>query len=77
VMEIKQTKRATGLVWPDLISGILEKRYKRFMADVALPDGSSVTAHCPNSGSMKESCEPGRPICLSVSGNPERKLKYT
>jgi len=76
-MEIQQTKRATGLVWPDLISGILEKRYKRFMADVALPDGSLVTAHCPNSGSMKACCEPGRPVYLSLSDNPKRKLKYT
>ena len=76
-MEIQQTKRATGLIWPDLISGILEKRYKRFMADVTLPDGSLVTAHCPNSGSMKACCEPGRPVYLSLSDNPKRKLKYT
>jgi len=76
-MEIKQTKRATGLVWPDLISGILEKRYKRFMADVTLADGSLVTAHCSNSGRMTACCEPGRPVYLSLSENPRRKLKYT
>lgn len=37
MMEIQHTKRATGLIWPDLIPGILEKRYKRFMADATLP----------------------------------------
>jgi sugar fermentation stimulation protein A len=77
MMDIKQTHRATGLIWPDLISGVLKKRYKRFLADVSLPDGSLVTAHCPNSGSMTASCEPGRPVYLSLSDNPKRKLKYT
>ena len=76
-MNIQPTNRATGLNWPDLISGILEKRYKRFMADVTLPDGSLVTAHCSNSGRMTACCEPGRPVYLSLSDNPKRKLKYT
>jgi sugar fermentation stimulation protein A len=66
-----------GLPWPDLIPGTLEKRYKRFLADVKLADGSVVTAHCPNSGSMKACCEPGRPVYVSMSDNPKRKLKYT
>lgn len=39
--------------------------------------GELVTAHCPNSGSMKESCEPGRPVYLSHHDSPKRKLKYT
>ena len=51
-----------GIAWPPLIEGVLVKRYKRFLADVKLPDGSVVTAHCPNSGSMKECAEPGRSI---------------
>ncbi len=62
---------------PPLIEGILIKRYKRFLADVMLGDGSIVTAHCPNSGSMRGCCEPGRPVYLSQSDNPKRKLKYT
>jgi len=39
--------------------------------------GVVVTAHCPNSGSMMESAEPGRPVYLSRHNNPKRRLKYT
>ncbi|MCP4111643.1 MAG: DNA/RNA nuclease SfsA [Desulfobacteraceae bacterium] len=66
-----------SLAWPELIPGTLIKRYKRFMADVKLKTGETVTAHCPNSGTMKECCEPGRPVYLSFHDNPKRKLKYT
>jgi len=68
---------STGLEWPSLFQGSLIKRYKRFMVDVVLDTGESVTAHCPNSGSMQECCEPGRPVYLSYHDNPKRKLKYT
>ena len=47
------------------------------MVDVVLDTGESVTAHCPNSGSMQECCEPGRPVYLSYHDNPKRKFKYT
>jgi sugar fermentation stimulation protein A len=47
------------------------------MADVELKNGQVVTAHCPNSGSMKACCEPGRPVYLSYHDDPRRKLKYT
>ena len=66
-----------GLSWPDLIRGTLLKRYKRFLADVEMPDGKRVTAHCPNTGSMQGCCEPGRPVYVSYHANPKRKLKYT
>lgn len=66
-----------GLAWPELIPGKLLKRYKRFLADVKLETGEIVTAHCPNTGSMKGCCEPGRPVYLSVHDNPKRKYKYT
>ncbi len=66
-----------GLSWPPLVEGTLLKRYNRFLADVALEDGAIVTAHCPNTGSMKDCCEPGRPVYLSEHDNPKRKLKYT
>lgn len=63
--------------FPELIPGILIKRYKRFFVDVALNSGSKVTAHCPNTGSMRGCCQPERPVFLSRQDNPARRLKYT
>lgn len=73
----KMKKKFNGYFWPKLIPGILLKRYKRFLADVKLIDGRTVTAHCPNSGNMTTCCEPGRPVYLSFHDDPKRKLKYT
>lgn len=70
-------RNTKGISWPKLTKGILVKRYKRFLADVKLSNGSVVTAHCPNSGSMTECAEPGRDVYLSYHDNPKRKLKYT
>jgi len=61
----------------ELIEGSLIKRYKRFLADVKLVNGEIVTAHCPNSGSMKGYKEEGLQVWLSKSTNPKRKLAYT
>jgi len=64
--------------FPDpLIRGKLIKRYKRFLADIELEDGSVVTAHCANSGSMLCVKEPGSEVWLSPARNPDRKLKFT
>ncbi len=63
--------------WPPLVSGTLIRRYHRFLADVAIDDGKTVTAHCPNSGSMKGCSAPGRPVYLSIHDALKRKLKYT
>ncbi len=60
-----------------LIKGTLVKRYKRFMADVELEDGSVVTAHCANSGSMLSVNLPGAEVWISPASNPDRKLKFT
>lgn len=61
-----------------LVPGRLVRRYKRFMADVQLQDGSIVTAHCANSGAMLGLLTPDSPVWL-VSFPPEstRKLSYS
>lgn len=72
-----EKETAGFLPWPRLVQGTLIRRYKRFMADVKLNNGHVVTAHCPNSGSMKACSEPGRPVYLSRHPSPKRRLKYT
>ncbi|MBA53876.1 MAG: DNA/RNA nuclease SfsA [Pseudomonadales bacterium] len=62
---------------PPLIQGTLIKRYKRFLADIRLPDGSELTLHCPNTGSMKNCNEPGSKVWFSDSENPKRKYRHT
>ncbi len=62
---------------PNLIEGRLIKRYKRFLADVQLSGGEVVTAHCPNTGSMKRCQQDNARVWLSKSDNPKRKLAYT
>ena len=62
---------------PALIHGILQRRYKRFLADVRLADGTQVTAHCPDPGAMGDLASAGLPVALSRNDNPARKLKFT
>ena len=58
-----------------LVKGKLIKRYKRFFADVKL-DKEVVTAHCPNTGSMKGLLNEGNDVYLLPNNDPKRKLKY-
>ncbi len=60
-----------------LIEGRLVRRYKRFLADVELNDGTLVTAHTANTGSMQQCAEPGQVVLLSKSDNPKRKLAWS
>ncbi len=58
-----------------LIKGKLIKRYKRFFADVKLQN-ETVTAHCPNTGSMKGLLDEGNEVYLLPNNDPKRKLKF-
>ena len=58
-----------------LIKGKLVKRYKRFFIDIKL-DKEIVTAHCPNTGSMKGLLNEGNDVYILPNNDPKRKLKY-
>ena len=59
-----------------LLQGILIKRYKRFFVDIKYKN-KTITAHCPNSGSMMGLINKNNKVWFSTSDNPKRKLKYT
>ena len=59
-----------------LIKGKLIKRYKRFFVDVKI-NKEIITAHCPNTGSMKGLLDEENEVYLLKNDNPKRKLKYS
>jgi len=59
-----------------LIPGRFINRYKRFFVDVKIKD-KTITAHCPNTGSMYGLLKKGNKVWVTKSDNPNRKLKYT
>jgi sugar fermentation stimulation protein A len=69
----RQTVLSTG----PLVEGVLLKRYKRFLADVALDSGEQVTAHCANTGPMTGVLHPGGRVRLRHDPSPSRKLAWT
>ncbi len=58
------------------VRGTLVSRYKRFLADVRLESGPTVTAHCANTGSMLQVSEPGSPVMLTAADNPARSTRW-
>lgn len=62
---------------PCLQEGRLKRRYQRFLADVELPDGRTVTAHCPNTGAMLGCQTPEARVWLSPAVTPGRRCPFT
>ena len=62
---------------PPLIPATLLCRYKRFLADVELPEGEQLTVHTPNTGAMTGCAEPGSTVWLRDVNSPTRKYRYS
>ena len=65
------------ITFEPLKEGKLVKRYKRFLADIELDDGTTITAHCPNTGPMKSLIRKDSRVRVSYSPSPTRKLSWT
>jgi len=75
---LKNQKRSISLIFePYFKQATLIKRYKRFLADIRLPDGSELTIHCPNTGSMRNCSRPESKVWYSTSDNKKRKYPHT
>ena len=61
---------------PPLVPATLVQRYKRFLFDAILDDGTPITGSCPNTGSMRGLTTPGSRIWLSLHDSPTRKYRH-
>lgn len=61
---------------PPLVSATLVQRYKRFLFDAVLDDGTPITGSCPNTGSMRGLTTPGSRIWVSLHDSPTRKYRH-
>lgn len=61
---------------PPLVPARLLQRYKRFLFDAVLPDGTIFTGSCPNTGSMRGLTAPGSAIWVSLHDSPTRKYRH-
>ena len=62
---------------PPLQRGRLQRRYKRFLADVEIGEAEAITVHCPNTGAMLGCSDAGSEVWISDSGNAKRKYRHT
>ncbi|OOH90292.1 sugar fermentation stimulation protein SfsA [Pasteurellaceae bacterium 15-036681] len=65
------------MLFPKLSHGTLLRRYKRFLADIQLPNGEQITIHCPNTGAMTSCANEGDTVWFSTSDNAKRKYAHT
>ncbi|OOF68230.1 DNA/RNA nuclease SfsA [Rodentibacter caecimuris] len=63
--------------FPSLQPAKLIRRYKRFLADIELPNGEIITIHCANTGAMTGCGEKGDTIWYSHSDSQTRKYPHS
>lgn len=59
-----------------LTPATLLRRYKRFLADIRLPDGSQSVAHVANPGAMTGAADPGACIWVDHNDDPRKALRH-